>query len=280
MGFHSTPNLYIRDVVLKVSDLQQSLAFYRDFLGFKVLVQETDYASLTVDGSTPILKLKEIKQALPKQPRTTGLYHFAILLPTRAELGSFLLYLVRQQYNIGASDHLVSEALYFSDPDGNGIEVYADRPADDWTWTKDQVHMTTDPLDGQSLIKAGEGLEWSGMPSQTKMGHIHLHVSNLEEAGIFYREVLGYKVVCEYGGQALFLSTGNYHHHVAINTWNGTKRPDLNSVGLDEYTIQIPNGSYKQEVLAALRERKISFVEEEGIVRTSDPAGNRIALHL
>ncbi|WP_042349195.1 VOC family protein [Bacillus massiliigorillae] len=279
MGFHTKPNLYIRNVTLNVSNLNNSLLFYRDFLGFKVLEHEEHTAILTADGVTPLIKLNVPQDVTPKQSGTTGLYHFAILLPSRADLGKFLLYLVKQQFRIGASDHLVSEALYFSDPDGNGIEVYCDRHADTWTWHNNQVAMTTDPLDGEGVLAAGDGLEWNGMPPDTVMGHIHLHVSNLQKAGTFYSDVLGYEVVCEYGGQALFLSTGKYHHHVAINTWNGTGVPAEDSVGLKEYAIDLPNEAYKQKVIRALEAYGIPFNEEEGILHTKDPSGNKIAMY-
>ncbi|MEH6941416.1 VOC family protein [Bacillus sp. JJ722] len=280
MGFHTKPNLYIRDVTLNVSDIKNSLLFYQDFLGFKVLEQGEHTAILTADGVTPLIKLNVPQDVTPKQPRTTGLYHFAILLPSRAVLGKFLLYLVKHQFEIGAADHLVSEALYFSDPDGNGIEVYYDRPADTWAWNNEQVAMTTDPLDGEGVLAAGDGLEWNGMPADTVMGHIHLHVSNLQKASIFYKDVLGYQVVSEFGGQALFLSTGKYHHHVAINTWNGTGVPAENSVGLKEFAIDLPNEEYKQKVIHALQARGLAFHEEDGILRTNDPSGNKIAMYL
>lgn len=280
MGFHTKPNLYIRNVTLNVSNMKNSLLFYQDFLGFKVLEHAEHTAILTADGVTPLIKLNVPQDVTPKQPRTTGLYHFAILLPSRAELGKFLLYLVKQQFKIGAADHLVSEALYFSDPDGNGIEVYCDRPADTWAWDNGQVAMTTDSLDGEGVIAAGDGLEWSEMPANTVIGHIHLHVSNLHEAGTFYKDVLGFQVVSEFGGQALFLSTGKYHHHVAINTWNGTGVPGDNSVGLKEYAIDLPNEEYKQKVIHALQARGLAFHEEDGILRTNDPSGNKIAMYL
>ncbi|MGM9923201.1 MAG: VOC family protein [Bacillus sp. (in: firmicutes)] len=282
MGFHEKPNVFIRDVTLNVSDLEQSLLFYTDFLGFKLLEKTETTAALTADGATPLIKLAVPEQAAPKQPGTTGLYHFAILLPSRESLGEFLLYLAKRQFRLGAADHLVSEALYFSDPDGNGIEVYCDRPAEQWKWSGEQVAMATDPLDADGVLAAAHDKEWLGMPADTVIGHIHLHVSDLELTGRFYREVIGYEVVCAYGGQALFLSTGKYHHHVAINTWNGrgAEKPAANSVGLKEYAIDLPDEAYKEQVIEALRKWRMPYCEEDGVLRTSDTSGNKIAMYI
>ncbi|MGZ9583607.1 VOC family protein [Paenibacillus marinisediminis] len=282
MGFHSHPNLYIRDITLQVSQLEKSIAFYVDLLGFKVLKREESRVVLTADGITPLIILEQPQGVKPKQPRTSGLYHFAILLPTRADLGKFLEHLAEKQIGIGAADHTVSEALYFSDPDDNGIEVYIDRPSETWTWNNNQVLMTTDPLNAHGVLAAGNGEKWTGMPAGTLMGHIHLHVSNLQEAKEFYTEMLGYEVVCEYGSQALFLSSGKYHHHIGLNTWNGegAPAPDARSAGMKEYSIAIPSESYKQRVIQSLVVKNINFEEVDGVLYTSDPSHNRIALHI
>ncbi|MGN1387660.1 MAG: VOC family protein [Bacillus sp. (in: firmicutes)] len=283
MGFHQKPNLYIRDVSINVMDLQRSLAFYRDFLGFKVLEEGDRYAALTADGKTALIKLYEPEGVLPKEPRKTGLYHFAILLPSREELGKILIHLIKHNYRLGASDHLVSEALYLNDPDGNGIEIYRDREDTDWTWDdRNQVEMTTDPLDGEGVIAAAQGAPWEGMPAETVMGHIHLHVSHLQEAGKFYKEILGYEIVCEYGGQALFISTGKYHHHIGMNTWNGAgaPAPSENSVGLREYSISIPDQEYKQNIIRSLEQSGLAYEEENGVLYTKDPSQNNIAFYV
>jgi len=283
MGFHQKPNLYIRDVSINVMNLKVSLAFYRDFLGFKVLEEGERYAALTADGKTALIKLYQPEGVTPKEARKTGLYHFAILLPSRAELGKILIHLVKNNYRLGASNHLVSEALYLNDPDGNGIEIYRDREDTEWKWdNRNQVEMTSDPIDGEGVIAAAQGEEWEGMPSETIMGHIHLHVSNLQEAGTFYREILGYDLVCEYGGQALFLSTGKYHHHIGMNTWNGAgaPAPSENSVGLREYSISIPTEEYKQNIIRSLEQSGLTYVEENGVLYMKDPSQNSIVLYV
>lgn len=283
MGFHQKPNLYIRDVSINVMDLNVSLAFYRDFLGFKVLEEGDRYVALTADGKTALIKLYQPEGVTPKEARKTGLYHFAILLPSRAELGKILIHLIKNNYRLGASDHLVSEALYLNDPDGNGIEIYHDREDSEWTWnSRNQVEMTTDPIDGEGVMAAAQGELWGGMPAETIMGHIHLHVSDVEEADTFYRKLLGYELVCEYGGQALFLSTGKYHHHIGMNTWNGVgaPAPSENSVGLREYSISIPNEGYKQNIIRSLEQLGLTYVEENGVLHTKDPSQNSIALYV
>ena len=282
MNFHEKPNLYIRDITLNISDLQRSLAFYTDFLGFHILEQEARKAVLTADGKSPIIILQQPDGVLPKEAGRSGLYHFAILLPSRADLGEMLIHLVKNNYPLGAADHLVSEALYLNDPDGNGIEIYHDRQAEEWTWQNNYVHMTTDPLDGEGVMKAANGKQWSGMPANTVMGHIHLHVSHLQEAGIFYRNVLGYDVVCEFGKQALFLSTGRYHHHVGMNTWNGVGAPppSANSVGMKEYSIAIPDVAYMEKIKHSLQELNLDYLEKDGVLYVHDPSNNQISLHI
>lgn len=282
MNFHKKPNLYIRHITLNISDLHRSLAFYTDFLGFQILEREERKAVLTVDGQSPIIILQQPEGVLPKEEGRSGLYHFAILLPSRAHLGQMLVHLVKNNISLGAADHLVSEALYFNDPDGNGIEIYHDRQEDEWTWRDHSVHMTTDPLDGEGVMKAANGKQWSGMPTNTVMGHIHLHVSHLQEAGTFYRKVLGYDVVCEFGKQALFLSTGRYHHHIGMNTWNGVGAPppSENSVGMQEYAIAIPDEAYMKKIKLSLQELNLDYLEKDGILYVHDPSNNKISLHI
>lgn len=227
-----------------------------------------------------LLTIEQPDGVTPKESRATGLYHFAILLPTRADLGKALLHFVQNNIPLGASDHLVSEALYINDPDGNGIEVYADRPASTWKWSNEQVEMTTEPLDGQSVLEAGQGEVWAGLPTDTLMGHIHLHVSELSRTEEYYTKGLGFDVVTRYGGQALFISTGGYHHHIGLNTWNGigAPSPSENSVGLKWFTLVLPNEEALTQTLANLHGIG-AWVQEDGReIFTKDPSGNKIKL--
>ena len=277
-NFHHKPNVYVEQVSLNVLDLKKAVQFYTEIIGFKVLKQTGQKANLTADGKTLLLTLEQPKDVIPKEDKSAGLYHFAILLPTRADLSVFLRHIIKTGYPLGASDHHVSEALYMTDPDGNGIEIYIDRPSSEWKWTDGEVHMVTDSLDGDGLL-AESGAEWTGLPAGTIMGHIHLHVSDLKEAEEFYVNGLGFEIVSHYP-QALFISSGGYHHHIAINTWQGvgaTKRLK-NMVGLNWYTIVFPDVEMRKQAINRLKNIGATISEDDGLFVTEDPAGNYIHL--
>lgn len=281
MKFHQPPVTFVGQVNLKVQDLQRSLSFYTEVIGFKVLVQNENSAKLSADGKTALLSIEQPVDIMPKQGRTAGLYHFALLLPTRADLGRVLDHLLKSGYPLqGASDHLVSEAIYLADPDGNGIEIYSDRPASEWDWNGETVMMATDAMDAKSVLAEGLNGTWNGLPEDTVMGHIHLHVSELSKTEEFYTRGLGFEVVCRYGSQALFISSGRYHHHIGLNTWNGVgaPTPPANSVGLDSYTLMLPNEDSLKQTIAQLKTVGADVTEENGAFATSDPSGNRIIL--
>ncbi|MGN1402263.1 MAG: VOC family protein [Bacillus sp. (in: firmicutes)] len=283
MGFHTLPNKYIKQITLNVSDLEKSIPFYTNLLGFKLQKMEGKSAELSADGINPLVTLRQPEGVHMNKGRTSGLYHFAILLPTRESLGGLVRHMLQQGYSIGgASDHLVSEALYFNDPDGNGIEIYHDRPREQWEWQDDQVRMETLPLDGEGLLEAGKGHVWAGLPAETVIGHIHLHVADLTKAADFYRDALGYEEVCSYGGQALFLSTGKYHHHIAINVWNGSGVPDPeeNAVGLASYTIPIADTAALEQLKNSLAEYGYSFTTGESAIRVKDHSGSIIQFEM
>lgn len=278
--FHAEPNIYAQKIDLKVTDLQTSLKFYQDILGFQVLHQSKHEVSLSVDGNQTLVQLHAPEGLQKKELRRTGLYHFAILLPTRNDLAKIIRHFIKVNYPLqGASDHDVSEALYLADPDGNGIEIYADRPKTSWDWRGEEVVMGTNALDVQSIMSEWDGNEWSGMPKETIMGHIHLHVNNIEEAKTFYCDGLGFEVVTHYGNQALFISTGKYHHHIGLNIWNGTMAvaPSANSVGMAFYTLVFPKNKLEQAV-ERLQAMNIEVVKQADSYMVSDPAGNNIKL--
>lgn len=233
-GYRMPAELRLGRVRLQVADLERSIAWYRDVLGLRVLRQGDGGAALGPhDEDVTLVELVERPGAAPAPHRgRLGLYHFAILLPDRAALGRFVQHLARVGERAGASDHLVSEALYLHDPDGLGIEVYADRPRDSWRWDAEgQLSMDTKPLDLGSLVRAAGGQPWAGMPAGTTIGHVHLHVGEIEGAAAFYHQSLGLDaVVWSYPG-ALFLSAGGYHHHLGLNTWAG---PGAESAGDDD----------------------------------------------
>ena len=280
MNFHQKTNTFVESLELKILNMERSLAFYENIIGFKVLERVENRAILTADGKTPLITLVQPENVTPKEAHKTGLYHFALLLPTRADLGSFLQHVIKVNYPLGASDHHVSEALYLQDVDGNGIEIYADRPASSWIWQDKEVHMVTEPLKAEEVLAAGADKQWNGLPSDTVMGHIHLHVGNLEQAEAFYCKGLGFDVVTRYGGQALFVSADGYHHHIGLNIWNGRNIPAASreSVGLQSFTIHYPNEELRSDVITRLKEMDILVQEEkEGFV-TTDPFGLTIRL--
>ncbi|HWO97280.1 MAG TPA: VOC family protein [Bacillus sp. (in: firmicutes)] len=283
MTFHEKPNTFVSQVHLNVQDLQRSLDFYQNIIGLKALEQTERKAVLTADGQTPLVIIEQPENVIPKQRRTTGLYHYALLLPSRADLAKFILHMIKTQYPLqGGSDHLVSEALYLADPDGNGIEIYSDRPSSTWKWNGDEVVMTTEPMDVESIVKEDDGKPWTDLPAGTIMGHIHLHVAEFKKIEEFYCSGLGFEIVCRYGGQALFISTGGYHHHIGLNTWNGAGAPApvKNSVGMSSYTVVFPHEEARKEAVARIGTMGAPVTEEQGGLFTQDPSGNKIELRV
>lgn len=271
-GFRMPATLQLGQVSLQVADLARSLEYYQRVLGLRVLRRAEGDATLGAHGDdTPLVRLRERRGVSPV-PRQglLGLYHFAILLPDRAALGRFIAHLAEIGERAGASDHVVSEALYLRDPDGLGIEVYADRPRSGWRADRGQIVMATEPLDLAGVVAEARGEPWSGMPAGTRMGHVHLHVGDIEEASRFYHEALGLdRMVWSYPG-ALFLAAGGYHHHLGLNTWAG---PGARSAGDDdarllEWRIALP---------AAQAERARASLESAGRVVASTDEGWRVS---
>ncbi|MEC2056961.1 VOC family protein [Peribacillus psychrosaccharolyticus] len=283
MKYQNHPYTYVGNVHLLVKDLHRSMTFYKEVIGFTILEQTEKKAALSADGKTVLLTIEQPEVIIEKQPRTTGLYHFALLLPTRADLGNVLLHLLQSGYPLqGASNHGVSEAIYLGDPDGNGIEIYADTPEEEWIWQDNHVQMITESMDAEGVLASRISDTWNGLPVGTVMGHIHLHVSDLVKAEEFYIKVLGFDVVLRYGAQALFISTGNYHHHIGLNTWAGVgaPAPTKNSLGLKTFTLHYPAIETLQTALANLKELGAYLTEDNGSYITQDPSGNVIRLYV
>jgi len=280
MKFHSKPNTYVGHVNIRVQDLDRSLTFYQEVLGFQILEQTDKAVKLTTDGKTSVLSIEQPENVVPKQGKTTGLYHFALLLPKRSDLADIVHHFMNIGIRYGSSDHLVSEALYLADPDGNGIEIYIDRDPSEWSWSNGEVAMAVDPLNFEDLLSAGEQQSRKGLPSGTVMGHIHLHVSELKKTEEFYSKGLGFEVVNRYGDQALFISTGKYHHQIALNTWAGVgaPTPPENSVGLESFTIVLADEAARNTIIAQLKSIGASVTEENDSIISYDPSGNRIYL--
>jgi catechol 2,3-dioxygenase len=281
MSYNIHPNTSIGEVKLKVSNLERSIKFYQDTIGFKVLKQTAHTVNLTVDGQNSLLMLEEIPKAVTLPGRsTTGLYHFAILLPTRKDLSVSLRKLIDSGIHIGQADHFVSEALYISDPDQNGIEIYQDRPKDSWKRNEQGEYiMGGDSIDMDGLLAEAEDQPWSGLPSQTIIGHIHLHVQDLQQSKEFYCRLLGYDIaaVLEKEMHALFISAGGYHHHIGLNIWAGAGAPEPppNATGLSYYTMVIPD---IETYLIHLKNVGISVQEQDGAWFMTDPSGVRIKM--
>lgn len=233
-------------VRLQVASLDRSLDFYHGVIGFRIAELRPSLALLGApDNDEPLIELHEHPGAhtIPPHGRL-GLYHFAVLLPTRAALGRLAEHLARTGTRAGMADHIVSEALYLNDPDGLGIEIYADRPRDQWRRNGRELVMASDPLYVTDLIRAGADERWSGIPTGTTIGHVHLHVGDLDTATAFYHSALGLDVmVWSYPG-ALFLAAGGYHHHLGINTWAArAPRPASDDARLLDWEILLPTAT-------------------------------------
>jgi catechol 2,3-dioxygenase len=267
-------------VELTVADLDRSLDYYGRAIGLGVREQGSGRASLGSDGNE-LLVLNEVPGALPA-PQSTGLFHFALLVPERRALASWLAHAIREQVPLtGVSDHFVSEALYLRDPDAHGIEIYADRPRE--LWEGEVGRMTTEPLDLENLLGELEDPEhatFEGIPDGTVMGHVHLQVSDLDDTVGFYRDVLGFDLMTTYGGQAAFLAAGGYHHHVGANTWNsaGASSAPEGSASLRRATVLLPSDEARDEVVRRVVEtgQEPEATPEGPVVR--DPSGNRLLL--
>lgn len=277
------PETSLGSVYLTVSDLDRALRFYREIIGLGLLQRHGDTASLAADRATPLVVLSGLPGAHPKPPDTTGLYHFAIMVPSRVDLASSLRRLVETRYRLqGASDHLVSEALYLADPDGNGIEIYADRPRSQWPHLNGRLQLATEPLDIKGLLAELNHDErpWEGLPGQTRIGHVHLHVADLPQSEAFYRGTLGFDLVLRYGRSAIFLSAGGYHHHVGINTWAGASAPPppRDAVGLRFFTIVLPDQAELERIVTRVRASGVPFQKKDAGLSLEDPSGNGILL--
>ncbi len=268
-------------VHLNVSDFNKSLPFYQEVLGFQLHRREGDTAYLGAGGGD-ILALTERHGAV-KPEFATGLYHFAVLVPSRVDLARSLRRLIETEYPLqGFADHLVSEAIYLADPDGNGIEVYRDRPRAEWYDARGKIKMATDPLDVRGVLAElnGQDAAWRGFDAATKLGHMHLQVANVRAAQAFYSNVLGFDLVMMYGPSAAFVSAGGYHHHIGMNTWNsaGAPPPPPESIGLREFVVRLPNLTELRKVIDRVRAAGSAVEEQDAGLRVRDPSQIAVVL--
>jgi catechol 2,3-dioxygenase len=277
------PDTSIGKVRLRVADLDDLTTFYERVVGLQAVERGGDVTGLGAADGEPLIELVGAPDAAPAPSFSTGLFHLAILVPDRAELARSLQRVAGAGWRLtGASDHLVSEALYLQDPEGNGIEIYRDRPREEWRRNGDELAMATLPLDLESVlgeIDASEGGA-AGMPGGTTMGHVHLQVADIPAAERFYNRALGLDVMVRSYPGALFLAAGGYHHHLGLNTWQsqGAPPPPEGSLGLDRYELVLPSAAERDSAADRLVDEGADPQRlDEGVLAT-DPSGNRVLL--
>ncbi|MEQ1407630.1 VOC family protein [Neorhizobium sp. Rsf11] len=278
--FALTRPAHVRAAHLIVSDLTVVSDFYRKIIGLQV-IEKTPSGEVLGVGGQPLLTLTT-GTSVSRAPRNAaGLFHTAFLVPDRQELAHWLAHAAHNNVQLdGASDHLVSEAIYLSDPEGNGIEVYRDRKPEEWTYHPDgTVAMATERLNLQELYNGAPKQSWDGMADGTAIGHIHLQVGDIPEADAFYRDVLGLKIMARYPG-ASFFATGDYHHHIAANIWNsrGAKAREGNMTGLSDYTVRFNDKAALESALAALDAQEIATTKTAEGFSLRDPWGIGLTL--
>jgi catechol 2,3-dioxygenase len=278
------PATSLANIELVVGDLDAQAGFYRDAIGLRELRRTNGIVELGApDGDAPLVTLVEDPDAPLRPHGTTGLFHLALLVPDRTELARALNRVTATGHRFtGASDHLVSEALYLNDPEGNGIEIYRDRPREDWPRAEGELQMATLPLDVEGVLAtAPTGEVGEGMAEGTTLGHVHLQVASIPAADAFYTDGMGFDATARGYPGALFVSAGGYHHHLGLNTWagEGAPPPPPGARGLRSYTIVLPDETALAQTLAAARDAGIEAGEDEqGRTVVADPSGNRAVL--
>jgi catechol 2,3-dioxygenase len=273
---------HIRRVALQVADLDRSLGFYEGVIGFRVLDREAGKARLGTHGEEAVLlELVEKKGVRPVPQRgLLGLYHFAVLLPTRGDLGRFILQAASQGVRFGAADHAYSEATYLVDPDGLTVEVYRDLPREDWLVRDGEILGTTETLDARGVTAAAGNEPWRGLPPGTVIGHVHHYIGDIEQAAAFYHRALGFdKVGWSWGSTALFVSAGGYHHHVGLNTWAaGSPVATDDDAKLLHWELALPDAQAVEAAARSVEQGGYRVVRASEGVYASDPWGITVLL--
>ena len=270
------PALSLGPVHLSVADLGRSERYHRDVLGLEFVPGSQGHATLAAQG-TELIRLREIKGALPAPDSSPGLYHFALLLPSRADLANFARHIMAGRHRIqGTADHLVSESFYLSDPDHHGIEVYADRPRSTWQWDRNTVRMAVDPLDLKALLLEPEKapIRETGLPAGTVMGHVHLRVADLAATQGFYADALALDMTASLPG-ALFASAGGYHHHFGLNIWHsrGGSPASPQSAQVECVHIRLRGQNHLDALAQRLTLRNIQSERTANSLEVRDPSG-------
>ncbi|EUJ33406.1 bleomycin resistance protein [Listeria floridensis FSL S10-1187] len=284
-NFTIASTLKLGKVVLKVMNLEAMTQFYQEIIGLDLLEQTEGVSVLGIkaDG-TVLLELRRSVAMTVQTGRKTGLYHTAFLVPERSDLGNALLHYIKKQAPIiGASDHGYSEALYLNDPEGNGIEVYRDKPSEVWDVRADgRIEGITIEMDADGVVAAADEREnWSGFPSGTSIGHVHLKVADLNQTEQFYTKMLGLSLKTVFPNQAIFLAAGGYHHHIGANVWSGTGIPPMNEndIGLDYYSFILPEQTEFDRLKNHLETNEIDFLASEAdTIELLDPNGIKIKI--
>ena len=269
----------IGTVTLVVHDLDAASRFYQDVVGLAVLNRHSDTVLLG-SGDTALVELVRDPAARRRSPREAGLFHTAFLLPSRADLGAWLFHASQRGFTLqGAADHSVSEALYLADPEGNGVEIYADRPTDQWPTEGAEYRMASDPLDFRSVVEAAGDHRWQGFPDGGEVGHVHLQVGAIPPAERFYGELLGFDLTCRYPG-ASFFGSGGYHHQLAANIWNSRNAPPRTEpvTGLAHVELLARDRSIVEATAARLAPSAVATTPIDGGFAVRDPWGTRIHL--
>ena len=269
--------LRIGSVGLKARDLSRLTDFYTQAIGLQLIDRDANTARLGAGGVT-LLELESAPNATPDDPRTAGLYHTAFLQPTRADLGRWLVHAARNRVALtGASDHLVSEAIYLDDPEGNGIEVYRDRMPDEWHWNGDRIQMATERLDLDSLAAEAGNTSYAGAPDGLRIGHIHLRAGDLGVTQHFYVDTVGLNPTSGRHG-ALFMSSGRYHHHIGSNIWHsaGAGKRDDDRAGLSWFAIEAADAAQRDAALARLKAANVAVASSDHGPEVHDPFGTRV----
>jgi catechol 2,3-dioxygenase len=275
--FANRTPLRIGSVGLKARDLSRLTDFYTQAIGLHLIDRDPKTARLGAGGVT-LLELEAAPDATLDDARTAGLYHTAFLQPTRADLGRWLVHAARNRVALtGASDHLVSEAIYLDDPEGNGIEVYRDRLPEEWRWNGDRIQMATERLDLDNLAAEAGNTSYAGAPDGLRVGHIHLRVGDLDLTRRFYVDTLGLNATAGRGG-AVFMSSGRYHHHVGSNTWHsaGAGKRDDDRAGLSWFAIEAASAGERDAVLARLKAANVPVATSQRGSEVADPFGTRV----
>jgi catechol 2,3-dioxygenase len=278
-GFRLPDEARLGPVRLLVGDIGRSLDYYERLIGLRALARGDRQVVLApIDDDRALVILETAPGVQPARRGAYGLFHFAILVPDRATLGRFAAHALRLHAPMGSADHLVSEALYLHDPDGLGIEIYADRPRETWQHRDRELSMATDPLDLRDLVAAGGHDAWTGMPRGTVMGHVHLHVGDLDAADAFYRGGLGFDLmVWSYPG-ARFFAAGGYHHHLGTNTWADGPSPEPDRARLLEWTLVLPDAAGVAAAVASLRQAGAEVDAAGSSTAARDRWGTRVRI--